>query len=114
MDLAGSCGVHLVGGTGGLVASVMLGARLGRWQVRGKPPMGETVAHIARISNKLPQITLCECCRQRDKCNHWNLYAVVGLDRFQPRINFWHQVGKCCSSSTLHVFISVAKNGLLQ
>ena len=40
VDVAGSCGVNLVGGTGALVAAVMLGPRMGRWDQVREPPMG--------------------------------------------------------------------------
>ncbi|TRY73665.1 hypothetical protein TCAL_01884, partial [Tigriopus californicus] len=37
IDIAGSGGVHLVGGTS---AAVIMGPRLGRWDIIGDPPMG--------------------------------------------------------------------------
>ena len=40
VDVAGSCGVNLVGGTGALVAAVMLGPRMGRWDAVREPPLG--------------------------------------------------------------------------
>ena len=40
VDVAGSCGVNLVGGAGALVGAVMLGPRIGRWDERRQPPMG--------------------------------------------------------------------------
>ena len=40
VDVAGSCGVNLVGGAGALVGAVMLGPRIGRWDQRREPPMG--------------------------------------------------------------------------
>ena len=40
VDIAGSCGVNLVGGAGALVGAVMLGPRIGRWDQRREPPMG--------------------------------------------------------------------------
>ena len=40
VDVAGSCGVNLVGGTGALVAAVMLGPRMGRWDAVRETPLG--------------------------------------------------------------------------
>ena len=40
VDVAGSCGVNLVGGAGALVAAIMLGPRMGRWDQVREPPMG--------------------------------------------------------------------------
>ena len=50
VDLAGSCGVHLVGGTGALVAAWMLGPRLGRWDIEGDPPMGSATNAMIGVS----------------------------------------------------------------
>lgn len=46
VDVAGSSGVHLVGGAGALAASVLLGPRLGRWEISGDPPMGSATNAI--------------------------------------------------------------------
>lgn len=40
MDVAGAGAVHLVGGTTGLVATIMLKPRHGRFQSKHPPPMG--------------------------------------------------------------------------
>ena len=52
VDIAGSGGVHLVGGASALVSAWLVGPRLGRWELTEAPPMGSpTNALIGR--NKL-------------------------------------------------------------
>ena len=40
IDIAGSGGVHLVGGASALVSAWLVGPRLGRWELDTAPPMG--------------------------------------------------------------------------
>ena len=40
IDIAGSGGVHLVGGASALVSAWLVGPRLGRWELEEAPPMG--------------------------------------------------------------------------
>ena len=40
VDIAGSGGVHLVGGASALVSAWLVGPRLGRWELTEAPPMG--------------------------------------------------------------------------
>jgi len=46
VDMAGSCGVHMVGGAGALVAAALLGPRLGRWEIKGDASMGSATNAI--------------------------------------------------------------------
>ena len=49
VDLAGSCGVNLVGGTGAFVAAKMLGPRIGRWDDTREPAMGSATNAIIGV-----------------------------------------------------------------